>query len=402
MEEQTPDASYDTLHHFISESTWDGQGVMGQVAREVQATLAALPGEQGLLLDECGWAKAGSQSVGVGRQYIGALGKTDNGQVGVFAALVRGKCAGLVGARLSLPMAWCTDTARCQQARIPLADQAYQSKTEQATALVEQLLGSGSVTADWVGGDALYGGSPGLRRALQARGQAYVLDIQPTLHVYTADPTPVAAAVWSGRGRRPKRRQPVGVAQAIQAVVAAAGASDTWPVYAHRVGTKGPLRRRALLVPVWLWQADEQTAQAVELLVSSELDGSEIKYSLCYTPPGAPALSVLTALQRQMQRYWIERTFQEAKQQLGLHQAQTRSWPAWYHHVALTLMAMHFMLEAQLEGDPDIPYLSFASIKLLLARKLRNKLDQDDELQAAIIKRARYVQRPASRPNAPT
>ena len=201
MEEQTPDASYDTLHHFISESTWDGPGVMGQVAREVQATLAALPGEQGLLLDECGWAKAGSQSVGVGRQYIGALGKTDNGQVGVFAALVRGVHAGLVGARLYLPMAWCTDAARCQQARIPLADQAYQSKTEQATALVEQLLGSGSVRADWVGGDALYGGSPGLRRALQARGQAYVLDIQPTLHVYTADPTPVAAPGWSGRGR---------------------------------------------------------------------------------------------------------------------------------------------------------------------------------------------------------
>ena len=402
MEEQTPDASYDTLHHFISESTWDGQGVMGQVAREVQATLATLPGEQGLLLDECGWAKAGSQSVGVGRQYIGALGKTDNGQVGVFAALVRGKYAGLVGARLYLPMAWCTDAARCQQARIPLADQTCQSKTEQATALVEQLLGSGSVTADWVGGDALYGGSPGLRRALQARGQAYVLDIQPTLHVYPADPTPAAGPVWSGRGRRLKRRPPVGVAQAIQAVVAAAGASDTWPVHTHREGTKGPLRRRALLISVWLWQADEQTAQAVDLLVWSELDGSEVKYSLCYTPPGAPASSVLTALQRQMQRYWIERTFQEAKQQLGLHQAQTRSWPAWYHHVALTLMAMHFMLEAQMEGDKQILHLSFASIKLLLARKLRNKLDQDDELQAAIIKRARYVQRPASRPNAPT
>ena len=51
IEEQTPNASYDTLHPFISESTWDGPGVMGQVAREVQATLA---GEQGLLLDECG------------------------------------------------------------------------------------------------------------------------------------------------------------------------------------------------------------------------------------------------------------------------------------------------------------------------------------------------------------
>ncbi|MBC7447232.1 MAG: IS701 family transposase [Hymenobacteraceae bacterium] len=391
MEERLPDTSYDGLHHFISEACWDGQGVMGQVAREVQASLSALSGEQGLLLDECGWAKAGSQSVGVGRQYIGALGKTENGQVGVFAGLVRGAHAGLVGAHLYLPQAWCSDAARCQQARIPAADRAYRSKPELATQLVGELLGSGAVTADWVGGDALYGGSPGLRQALQALGQAYVLDIQPTLHVYATDPTPAAGPTWSGRGRRPKRWQPVGVAAALQAVVAAAAGTDPWTVHVHRPGTKGPLRRRALLVDVWLWSAEHQTAQPLQVLASSELDGSEIKYSLCYSPPNAPALSVRTALQRQMQRYWIERLFQEAKQQLGFHQYQTRSWTAWYHHMALSLMAMHFMLKTQLEGDETMPYLSFASIKLLLAQKLRNKLDHDDALMRAISKRSSYL-----------
>ena len=401
MEERLPDTSYDGLHHFISEADWDGHGVMGEVARQVQMSLSALPGEQGLLLDECGWAKAGSKSVGVGRQYIGALGKTENGQVGVFAGLVRGPHAGLVGARLYLPQAWCGDAARCQQARIPLADRAYRSKPELAASLVEELLGSGAVTADWVGGDALYGGSPKLRQALQTLGQAYVLDVQPTLHVYTADPTPAAGPVWSGRGRRPKKRQPVGVAASLAAVLAAAGgAATSWPVYVHRPGTKGPLRRRALLVEVWLWSADEQTAQPLQALISSELDGSEIKYSLCYVPPGTPALSVLTALRRQMQRYWIERLFQEAKQQLGIQQYQTRNWTAWYHHMALSLMAMHFMLKTQLEGGEEAPYLSFASIKLVLAQKLRNKLEQDDALMRAIWKRARYLKpsRPANMP----
>ena len=67
-----------------------------------------------------------------------------------------------------------------------------------------------------------------------------------------------------------------------------------------RSGTKGPLRRRALLVEVGLWSADQQTAQPLQALVSSELDGSEIKYSLCYSPPGTPALSVLTAWRRQI------------------------------------------------------------------------------------------------------
>ena len=70
MNERLPDSSYDALHHFISESTWDGQLVMDEVARQVQATLAEVAGEegeQGLLPDECGWKKAGHKSVGVSR-----------------------------------------------------------------------------------------------------------------------------------------------------------------------------------------------------------------------------------------------------------------------------------------------------------------------------------------------
>jgi len=59
--------------------------------------------------------------------------------------------------------------------------------------------------------------------------------------------------------------------------------------------------------------------------------------------------------------------------------------------VALTLMALHFMLEAQLEGHATIPYLSFASLKRLLAQKLRNLLQEDDALLAAIHKRAAYA-----------
>ena len=161
MNERLPDSSYDALHHFISVSDWDGQAVMDEVARQVQATLAVETGEVGLLLDECGWEKAGTKSVGVARQYIG--------QVGVFAVLSRGPSAGLVGGPLYLPAAWCADAARCQQARIPLTARTYRSKPELAAALVEHLLGQGLVRADWVGGDAAYGNSPALRQVLQAR-----------------------------------------------------------------------------------------------------------------------------------------------------------------------------------------------------------------------------------------
>ena len=73
------------------------------------------------------------------------------------------------------------------------------------------------------------------------------------------------------------------------------------------------------------------------------------------------------------------------------HRVHTRSCTAWYHHMALSLMAMHFRLKTQLEGDEAMSYLSFASIKLLLAQKLRNKLAHDDALMRAISKRSSYL-----------
>jgi len=208
MNERLPDSSYDALHHFISESTWDRQAVMDEVARRVQVSLASVAGEQGLLLDECGWEKVGSKSAGVARQYIRQVGKVSNRQVGVFAVLSRGTSAGLVGGQLYLPEAWCADAARCTQARIPVAAQAYGSKPALAALLVERLLDPGLVRADCVGGDVAYGNSPALRQGSQQRGQAYVLDVGPGLQLYLADSTPASAPAWSSGGRPPRRAQP--------------------------------------------------------------------------------------------------------------------------------------------------------------------------------------------------
>lgn len=141
-------------------------------------------------------------------------------------------------------------------------------------------------------------------------------------------------------------------------------------------------------MPVWLWKPDWKTPpQSLHLLISREVDGSELKYSLVYEPWGSPDL--LTSLQRQMQRYWVERAFQDSKEQLGLHQNQTRSWQGWYHHVALTLLALHFMLETRLEAQDDAPLLSCSDVKLMLAKTLLNKLHQSEGLWQAIEQRHR-------------
>ena len=95
-------------------------------------------------------------------------------------------------------------------------------------------------------------------------------------------------------------------------------------------------------------------------------------------------MSLEIALFRQMQRYWVERAFQNVKEQLGLHQYQVRSWKAWYHHIALTLMALHFILEVQKEHKEEMPLLSVPDIKLVFAKKLSNNLNSDEGLIHAI------------------
>ncbi|OGX88402.1 hypothetical protein [Hymenobacter glacialis] len=127
-----------------------------------------------------------------------------------------------------------------------------------------------------------------------------MLNLGTGLHLYRADPTPAVPPVWSGRGRPPRRVTPLGTAQALPELAAQVPARD-WQIVPYRPGQKGPLVRQAVLLPVWRWELGVP-AQVLHLLISREVYSTQVKYSLCYTPPQAPALGVAQALYRQMQR----------------------------------------------------------------------------------------------------
>lgn len=155
-----------------------------------------------------------------------------------------------------------------------------------------------------------------------------------------------------------------------------------WQTIKYRAGTKGGLVREAVLKKVWIWKKGTREIEESELLISRKLDKTEVKYSLCDQPTGE--LSLEKALFRQMQRYWIERAFQEIKEQIGLHQYQVRGWRAWQHHTALTMMALHFILETQVENAENLPLMSCGDVKLMLASILKNKLDEPETLMETI------------------
>lgn len=395
MTEKVADSDYDQIHHFISESPWDARAVMDMVAMKVQATLdlgSKLRGNgcRGLLIDESGWEKSGKKSVGVSRQYIGQVGKIANGQVGVFAALSNGEQVGLVQGRLYLPECWSSDTTRCTEAGIPEEEQIYRTKPELAVEILKTL--PANIAYDWVGGDCIYGNSFTLRSYLYAKQQAFVLDVGENLGVYLARPMPYLPSKKEGRGRTPTQyvcdERPV----LLKDLLAQVKESD-WKTLTHRVGTKGSMVRKAVLLEVYIWNAERGTEfETLQLLISTEEDGSEIKYSLCYSGKEAN-MSIETALFRQMQRYWVERAFQNCKEHLGMHQYQVRSWRAWHHHIALTMMALHFVLELQVEMKNEMPLLSVSDIKLIFVQKLTSKISTEEGLENAI--KVRHKQRNA-------
>jgi SRSO17 transposase len=394
MAERIPKSDYDQLHHFISESPWDSCAVMDLVSEKVYDTLStqntSISSEKpsiGLVLDESGWEKAGKKSVGVARQYIGQVGKIANGQVGVFASLSDGEQVGLLQGRLYLPKEWVNDKDRCDKAGIPSTEQIYRTKPELAVAILTTL--PSNISYDWVGGDCIYGNSLFLRQYLYDKKATFVLDVGEELGVYLTKPQLYIPTKKEGRGATPTNyvcdEKPTQIKNLIKQIP-----DEQWEEISHRKGTKGYLIRKSVILDVHIWKPERKNnIESVQLIISTETDGSEVKYSLCYSSEGKMPLK--TALYRQMQRYWIERAFQNIKEQLGLNQYQVRSWKAWHHHIALSLMALHFILQIQKESKEDIPLISVPDIKLIFAKKLQNNLNSDEGLINAIM--VRHIKR---------
>ena len=100
-----------------------------------------------------------------------------------------------------------------------------------------------------------------------------------------------------------------------------------------------------------------------------------------------------------MQRYWVERGFQDCKDSPGMTDYQVRGWRAWHHHMTLTIMALHYILEEKVLHENEIPLLSCPDIKFFLAQTLPKKATTADEVWSLIQKRHQQRQKDLNRFN---
>lgn len=387
MAEVVPGSDYQALQQFLSDSPWDERAVLEKVALEVDNLLGGHE-DTVLAIDETSFTKKGTRSVGVARQWSGRLGKTDNCQVGVFAALSLGKQATLIDGDLYLPEEWVKDKKRCERAGVPKAFRVKRSKAEIALEMVRRQRELG-VRFSWVAADGGYGKDPRFLRGLDDDGETFVVDVHRSQRIYLEDPDPQVPEGKPGPGRKPSKRRAQSKSVRVDNWLEQQSDTD-WEQMSLRDSTRGQLRVQILHQRVWLWDGKEERARCWRLIVRRELDSpEEIKLTLSNGPEQT---SNLRLAQMQAQRYWVERSFQDAKSHAGLDHYQARGWRAWHHHVSLVMMAMLFMLVQRIEHAEHRPLLSCSDIELLLARFLPRRDTTPEEVLRQMEHRHRQRQ----------
>lgn len=360
MAEFVPGSNEQSIHHAIADATWSYRAVQQQTAIEVDQRLGGQV-NSALIIDDTGIKKEGKFSVGVARQWLGRLGKVDNGQVAVCAGLSNHKRISLVDFRLYLPEKWSEDSQRCKKAGVPEEHQTFNTKTQLALDIVRHCRTTG-LRFSFIGFDGGYGKEPAFLRALDAMGEVFMADVHKDQAIFMDDPEP-SISPWSGKGRKPSVYRSEARSMELQEW-AAQQPESAWRKLELRKSTRGQLAVEVLHKRVWLWDRKEEKAHCWHLLVRREIGKpNEIKYSLSNA---AEETSVLRLAQMQGQRFLIERAFEDAKSECGMADYQVRKWRAWHCHMTLVLMMLLFMLELRVKCRKTCPMLSCYDIRQIL------------------------------------
>jgi SRSO17 transposase len=334
-------AKHQSLHHFVAKAEWSDAALLSSVRREVLPVIGAI---EAWIVDDTGYPKKGTHSVGVARQYCGQLGKQDNCQVAVSVSVANERGSLPIDYRLYLPREWAEDAARRRKTEVP-ASVGFTTKTalalEQLRRARTEQVPSGVVLAD-----AGYGNDADFRDGISRLGLTYAVGIQGSTTVWADGHDPLPPRGHWGRGRpgthlrRDRKHQPIDVKGLAHELPGKAWRRIQW-----REGSAGSLASRFARMRVRAAHRNEQRAE--EWLV--------IEWPLGETEPPKYWLSTLPAniafkeLVRLIKLRWrIERDYQELKQELGLDHYEGRNWRGFHHHATLTIAAYGFLMRARL------------------------------------------------------
>ena len=367
--------SEQNMQHYMSKSPWSGHRVIEKVASDIVAH-PYFATDTVLLLDESADDKAGKSSAGAGRQYNGRRGKVDMCQVGVFVSIAKQGMNCWIDGEIFIPEHWFDDVHTELRAQVGIAEERiFQTKPELGWDLIERAQARGMpFTA--VACDSLYGRSFWFRSQLATANIEYYADIPVNTKVYLSQPE--IGISTNKRGRKatiPRVLSP----RAYRIDQLRQHPSLLWQSVTLRPSERGMLTADFARRRVWTVQEDMTVTQEWLLIRRT---GKKHTYSLSNAPTDIP---LTTMAQRKSQRYFIERSNQDAKSEFGWDEFQATKFIAWEHQLAMTILAQWFIVQTRLDWedhyarDPELlhhyetdvlPALSVANVRALLRAAL--------------------------------
>ena len=336
-----------TLQEFLSLLRWDQERMRVRV-QEIAARQTAEAPERIGIIDETGWVKKGVKTPGVQRQYLGCVGKQENGIVTVHLGLAAGTFHCLLDGDLFLPEAWEADRARCREAGIP--DRVvYRPKTAIALELLDRVRGNG-VKLDWLTFDEGYGSKPPFLRALDDRQQQFVGEIHKDFWGWIDPPRISSRPYCCGRRGRSRKapRWAVGgrPAQTVAELAASHPAlrDQPWQTWRIKDGEKGPIVWKAKETLLYVKDEEGLPTRRYRLVVCQNPLTGEVKYFLSNASGRTPLEKLLPIA---FSRWPIERCFEDQKGEVGLTHWEGRLWLGLQRHLILTSVSYLFLAIAR-------------------------------------------------------
>ena len=328
------------------------------------------------VIEESGFVKAGTESVGVATQWCGRTGKTQNCQVGVFLAGTVPAGSAILDSQLFLPEERAADAAHLRKTHVP-ASITFQSKPHIAAELIRRTLAAGKVQFDWITADELYGDSGEFLDALEEMQLPYVVEVRCNTVVWTVDP-----ATLPGAFPGPKRRKKLGsykypeVRQVRE--LAAELPQEAWHPLKLREGSKGPLVYEFAFLRVWAMR-HSKAGPPILLLFRRSLEKTELKFYVSNASVETPWQQAAMA---GSSRWRVEEALEDGKMHLGMADYETRSWGSWHHHMSLVALALLYVTLTRREMRSDVPELTLdMALRLLRSAFARRQLSEEDAIR---------------------
>jgi SRSO17 transposase len=344
---------HQSLHHVVADAPWSDEAVLQEVRKTVLPAMQRQGQVVCWIVDDTGFPKKGSHSVGVTRQYCGQVGKQENCRVAVSLSVTTWSASLPIAYRLYLPEVWAKDKKRRKQAGIP-ENVKFQTKPQIALKQIRDAV-KVEIPRGVVVADAGYGVDGQFRSGVTELGLEYVVGVQSSATVWAqgTEPLPPPPRKATGRPSRLLRRdpdhQPVSVQQ-----LAISLPAESWNKVTWRQGTRHKLRSRFAAVRIRpahrdYWRAEPHPEEWL-LIEWPEGEAEPTKYWFS-TLSAKTKLKDLVALAKQ--RWIIERDYQELKQELGLGHYEGRGWRGFHHHASLCIAAYGFLVAERSRFSPS-------------------------------------------------